>query len=148
MAHCVAISGSSFESQGVDINLNVWCIMDAFLALQNTTEGTNIQSNTHTHTHTQIYNQVNTHTHTHTVTKGSDEIKVMYTNIDGIISRKLELIDYLKEKKPEIVWLTETKLCEEIQTNIENDNYNIQRKDRKDKKGGGVLLMIKSKIRS
>ena len=27
------------------------------------------------------------------VTKGSDEIKVMYTNIDGIIARKLELID-------------------------------------------------------
>ena len=65
------------------------------------------------------------------VTKGSDEIKVMYTNIDGMISRKLELIDYLKEKKPEIVCLTETKLCEEIQTNIENDNYNIWRKDRK-----------------
>ena len=82
-----------------------------------------------------------------TVTKGSDEIKVMYTNIDGIISRKLELIDYLKEKKPKIVCLTETKLCEEIQTNIEKDNYNIWRKDRKHKKGGGVMLMIKSKIK-
>ena len=64
MAHCVAISGSSFESQGVDINLNVWCIMDAFLALQNTTEGTNIQSNTHTHTHTDL--QLGKYTHTHT----------------------------------------------------------------------------------
>ena len=52
-------------------------------------------------------------------TKGSDEIKIMYTNIDGTISRKLELADYLKEKKPEIICLTETKLCEEIQTNIE-----------------------------
>ena len=41
-----------------------------------------------------------------TVTKRSDEIKVMYTNIDGIISRKLELVDYLKEKKPQIVCLT------------------------------------------
>ena len=68
------------------------------------------------------------------VTKESDEIKVMYINIDGIISRKLELVDYLREKKPEIVCLTETKLCEEIQTNIENDNYNIWRKGRKDKK--------------
>ena len=78
------------------------------------------------------------------VTKGSDEIKVMYTNIDGL-TRKLELIDYLKEKKPEIVCLAETKLCEEIQTNIENDNYNIWRKE--DKKGDGVMLMIKSKIK-
>ena len=32
------------------------------------------------------------------VTKGSDEIKVMYTNTDGIISRKLELVDYIKEE--------------------------------------------------
>ena len=68
------------------------------------------------------------------VTKQSDEIKVMYTNIHGIISRKLELVDYLKEKKSEIVCLAKTKLCEEIQTNIENDHYNIWRNDRKDKK--------------
>ena len=81
------------------------------------------------------------------VTKGSDEMKVMYTNIDGIISRKLELVDYLKEKKPEIACLTETKLCEEIETNLENDNYDIWRKDRNNKKGRGVMLMIKSKIK-
>ena len=71
----------------------------------------------------------------------------MNNNIDGIISRKLELIDYLKEKKPEIVCLAETIPCEEIQNNIENDNYNIWRKDRKDKKGGGMMLMIKSKMK-
>ena len=34
----------------------------------------------------------------------------MYTNIDGIVSRKLELVDYLKEKKQEIVFLTETTI--------------------------------------
>ena len=44
------------------------------------------------------------------VTKERDEIKVMYTNIDGIIARKLELVDYLKEKKPEIVCLAETTM--------------------------------------
>ena len=43
----------------------------------------------------------------------------MYTNIEGIVARKLELTDYLKEKKPESVCLTETKLCEDIQTIIE-----------------------------
>ena len=42
----------------------------------------------------------------------------MYTNIDGIIARKLELTDYLKEKKPETVCLAEAKLCEDIQTNL------------------------------
>ena len=34
-----------------------------------------------------------------TVTEGSDEIKVMYSNIDGIIPRKLELTDNLNGKK-------------------------------------------------
>ena len=59
------------------------------------------------------------------ITKGSDQLKVMNTHIDGIIARKLELVYYLHEKKPEIVHQAETKLCEDIQTNIENDNYNI-----------------------
>ena len=67
------------------------------------------------------------------VAQESDEIKVMYTIIDGIINKINKLVDYLKEEKPEIVCLTETKLCEKIQTNIENDSYNIWRKDRKDK---------------
>ena len=37
------------------------------------------------------------------VTKGSDEIEVMYTNINGIITRKLELVYYLQEKKQNYV---------------------------------------------
>ena len=36
------------------------------------------------------------------VTMWSDEIKVMYTNIDGIISRKLELIDYQKKRNQKL----------------------------------------------
>ena len=62
------------------------------------------------------------------VTQESDEIKVMYT-----IRWNNQLVDYLKGKKPETVCLTETKLCEEILINIDNDSYNILRKDRKDK---------------
>ena len=46
----------------------------------------------------------------------------MYININGLIPRKLELTYYLKEKKTEIVYLAETKLSEDIQTNIENNN--------------------------
>ena len=34
----------------------------------------------------------------------------MYTNIDGIISRKLELTDHLKETEPESVCLAKIKL--------------------------------------
>ena len=39
---------------------------------------------------------------------------VMYTNIDGILSSVLEVRDYLKESKPDVLCLTETKLKEEI----------------------------------
>ena len=66
----------------------------------------------------------------------------MHTNINGIIPRKLELADYLKEKT-ENVCLAETKLTETIQINIENNNYNLWRKARKGKIWG-VMLMVKS----
>ena len=48
----------------------------------------------------------------------------MYTNIDGILPRKLELTDYLREEKN--IYLEETK-HEDNQTNIENYNHNIWR---------------------
>ena len=37
-------------------------------------------------------------------------LKAAYTNIDGLISSLMEVKDYLKEKKPELLCLTETKL--------------------------------------
>ena len=37
-----------------------------------------------------------------TVTKGSDEIKVMYTNIYGIIARKLSRQNIYRRKNPEL----------------------------------------------
>ena len=37
-----------------------------------------------------------------------EEFKIMYTNVDGIISRKLELRDYLENKTPNVVCITET----------------------------------------
>ena len=64
--------------------------------------------------------------------KRDKEIKIMYTNIDGIAPRVLELKDYIREKEPEVICLIETKISEDIQIKIdENDSYNIWRKDRK-----------------
>ena len=78
----------------------------------------------------------------------NDDINVMYTNIDGIIPRILELRDYLREGDPDVVCLAETKLTEDIYIRLqENDNYNVWRKDRKGKNGGGVLILIKSNIK-
>ena len=43
----------------------------------------------------------------------NNNIKVTYTNIDGLVSGIVELKDYLQERKPEVVCLTETKLKED-----------------------------------
>ena len=69
----------------------------------------------------------------------------MYTNIDGILSSRLELGDYLKEEKPEIVCLAETKLNEGINLDLDN-NYNIWRRDRSGKGGGGVMIMTRKEL--
>ncbi len=44
----------------------------------------------------------------------SRSLKIMYTNVDGLVSSLSELKDYLKNNKPDVVCLTETKLEEEI----------------------------------
>ena len=64
----------------------------------------------------------------------------MYINIDGIISRKLELRDYLENKTPNVVCITETKLDENITDKMVTfQNYITWRKDRKGKKGGVII---------
>ena len=75
----------------------------------------------------------------------------MYSNADGVcsISKLAELRYRIQEKKPEIVCITETKL-----TKITNDEalgleqYNIWRKERTSKEGGGVMMMTKKRTHS
>ena len=81
-----------------------------------------------------------------TIGSGIDEFKIIYTNIDEIIPRKLELTDYLKEKEPDVVCLVETKLMEDIQIKIEENDYNTWRENRMGKKVGGVIIMSKSRM--
>ena len=69
----------------------------------------------------------------------------MYTNIDGVLSSKLELGDYLKEMEPKIVCLAETKLSEGINLDLGN-NYSIWRRDRVGKGGGGVMIITKKEV--
>ena len=50
--------------------------------------------------------------------------------------------------KPEIVYLAEINLCEDIQTNIENNNNcNIWRKNKEGKIKEVVMIMIQSRIK-
>ena len=74
-----------------------------------------------------------------------NNLRVMYTNIDGIISSLLELKDYIRNSKPDVVCLTETKLKEGLHLRS-IEGYNTWRKDRKGKSGGGVLILVKDNI--
>ena len=78
--------------------------------------------------------------------EGRNIISIMYTNVDGIISSILELRDYIRKSKPDVECLTETKLKEEIQLHFQKEGYNMWRRDRKEKTGGGVLILAKKSI--
>ena len=73
-------------------------------------------------------------------------MRVMYTNIDGILSSVLEVRDYLKESKPDVLCLTETKLKEEIQLSFKEEGYNNWRRDRKGKGGGGIMIIYVEEV--
>ena len=48
--------------------------------------------------------------------KNKNEIRVSYTNIDGFLSKRLECIDYIRNKKPDIMCVMETKLRPNVET--------------------------------
>ena len=75
-----------------------------------------------------------------------NELRVTYTNIDGLVSGLVEMRDYLRERKPDVVCLTETKLKEEIIIGFENEGYSTWRRDRKSKGGGGVMILTSKDI--
>ena len=50
--------------------------------------------------------------------EGGNGWKVSYTNINGLMSALTELNDYLRERKPDILGLVETKLSDSVE--IEN----------------------------
>ena len=78
--------------------------------------------------------------------EGPDKITISYTNIDGLASKRLELVDYLREKKPDIICIAETKLRKDTIIQTDEYNYNIYRKERTTGKGGGVMMMVKKKF--
>ena len=52
------------------------------------------------------------------------DIRVSYTNIDGFLSKRLECMDHLRENKPDIMCIVETKLRPNIRVDWFGDgNY-------------------------
>ena len=75
-------------------------------------------------------------------------LKVIYTNVDGISSKRLEITDMLKEKKPMIFCMVETKVKKEVNLELFGwEGYNILRKDRAHKFGGGVCILVHNSLR-
>ncbi|KAK8748334.1 hypothetical protein OTU49_016085 [Cherax quadricarinatus] len=70
------------------------------------------------------------------------KLKVWYTNADGITNKHEEWNERISEKSPDIIAVTETKLDETITDTIFPTGYQILRKDRRSRGGGGVALLI------
>ena len=72
-----------------------------------------------------------------------NKINIIAINVNSLISiqRRLEIINFIKIHKPDILLISETKLDKRHKIVI--DDYNIIRKDRdKDNKGGGGTAII------
>jgi ribonuclease P/MRP protein subunit RPP40 len=74
-------------------------------------------------------------------------VKVLCVNAQSIVNKKDELTLRIHEEKPDIVGITESWTHDQI-TNAELDiaGFNLYRKDRIGKRGGGVLLYVKNCI--
>ena len=69
-------------------------------------------------------------------------LRIVYSNVDGLTSKKGELDELIKEKTPEIICLSETKLPRDVDAKVFGwKNYNVWRKDREKKFGGGVMIL-------
>ena len=79
--------------------------------------------------------------------KGGEKLKIAYTNMDGLISARWEVEEYLKEMKPDIMALTETKITEGLDVSkIGGEKYNVWSRNRLNKQGGGVMFIVKKEI--
>ena len=71
----------------------------------------------------------------------------MYTNADGLCSKLPELKDQIKVKNPDVICITETKLKPNITDEaLGLERYNIWRKERTNKEGGGIMIMAKKEL--
>lgn len=79
----------------------------------------------------------------------SNGLHALYTNVDGVISKLLELRDLLSNADHHVICLTETKLKDQIKNDVLVVlGYNIFRRDRVGKMGGGVMIMARNDLQA
>lgn len=74
----------------------------------------------------------------------------MFTNIRSIIPKRIELNSFIEDTEADLVVLTETWLHSNISDNeiLSNQNFNLFRRDRIGRRGGGVLIATKNTLSS
>ena len=71
----------------------------------------------------------------------------MYTNADGICSKLPEFKDRIQDINPDIICITETKLTSNTTDEaLGLEQYNIWRKERTNKRGGGIMIMTRKEL--
>lgn len=74
-------------------------------------------------------------------------LNMMHVNCRSLLPKLEEISLLIKQTNVDVMCITETWLDEHISNDVINvDGYSIIRKDRKDKKGGGVLIYVNSDI--
>lgn len=72
----------------------------------------------------------------------SNKFKILHLNINGLSSKLEHLFNIINLKSFDLISLNETKIDNNTQINLNNNFYNIIRRDRSIY-GGGILLLIK-----
>ena len=71
----------------------------------------------------------------------------MYTNADDLCSKLTELKVRIQDENPDIICITETKLTSSNKDEaLGLEHYNIWRKERTHKGGGGIMIMTKKEL--
>ena len=85
---------------------------------------------------------------------GIKNLKLIYTNLDGISNKRAELSNLIYTQKPDIICLSETKTSSEDANDhfYDTDNFVIFRKDRSNQtvtsRGGGVTILVKKSLKA
>ena len=79
----------------------------------------------------------------------SRPLRLLNVNFQSVVDKKAETLELLDRLKPDIVFGTETWLHDGVKdSEILSHHYKLYRKDRKQKRGGGVLIAIKEDLQT